>query len=150
MSGEQMSYIHTPRTLRRRILRTADRAALSGAPPRRFRQLLKKYAANSLLTEHLEDGFARLGDACGRHERDPGRARGAGTCRLRRRGVGDRRRRLLLLLLLAVTGGGDRGATQRDADADVENRNENHRQNEEQECRDLSIETDARTDRTVH
>ena len=142
-----MSYIHTAQTLRRCILRTADRAALSGAPPRRFRQLLKKYAANSLLTEHLEDGFARLGDACGRHERDPGRARGAGTCRLRRRGVGDRRRRLLLL---AVTGGGDRGATQRDADADVENRNENHRQNEEQECRDLSIETDARTDRTVH
>jgi len=42
-----------------------------------------------------------------------------------------------------VTAGGDGRATERDADANVENCNENHRQNEEQECRDLPIQTDG-------
>ena len=83
------------------------------------------------LTEHLEDGFARLGDTCRRHAGDS--AHGRGTCRPRRR----RRRRRCLgdrRLLVLVTAGGNGRATQRDAYTNVENCNENHRQNEEQEC----------------
>jgi len=88
----------------------------------------------SVLTKHLEDGFARLCDVCRSHTGDSSGADGRGTwrCCLAER-------LLLLLLLLAVAvavvaAGGDRGAAKGDADTDVQNRNENHRKNEQQEC----------------
>ena len=84
----------------------------------------KKYVPKNRLTEHLEDGFTRLGNACWRHAGDSSGTHGRGTCRRRRR-LGDRR------LLLLVTARGDGGATESDADPNVENCNENHRQNEE-------------------